>query len=947
MKVVVNQRRTLPRKSWTNIWLSFDSDFPLRRSPRKVSVPVVEVLALAAHEVDALEDVDNVVNPPPLHAQLGRCSVQTDLGNLVVPAERLVLAVVLPEGEEPDLVAVHAPVAVLGVLVAVLRRLGVLLGHLLLLDGARELRAVLEVRERHVVQQQVEVAAAVVHLLGDLLRHLVTAGQQLHGVVLGHDGLEHLVAHGRQDTVGVVGAVLGVLGARARADEAVVGAHVQDRRVLEERDLEMTARWPPSTAKGNSDRAGNVSTVNEIALSLSATSRLRQLRRQVGTSRTVVDALLEAEAADADGRAEAGHAVEESRRHVHASVLWLWVAPGELAMGAWAALSGAPPWASAAAAPCGRRASLRSSGTPAGASPDPDTCPDSRTRRAAARTQDALVEPVQSLAVLDGLHVLHFNALRLDQVQPRLDRRILVVEVAQICHEVADDEHVRKRVDPNHFLTAFADGTHTSKRVPAVDVHRARAADGLTARATKRQRRVLFALDLQQRIQHHRVALVQIHGICQLVRLRLSLRLPAVDLEILHTLAFRRARLEIRVVRWYTKHAEMPFSSPGSTQRQVPTSETQMLADFEVLSTSTGFLLQDDTERHGGLEQGGGHPAQDGDGRPGAGHGLRAGRRDARLRRAGEAQLGPAGGARGAGAAAATTPIKPAAAERGQDPQRVCACCFDDLQKQLNVRALERVTRTGGAYPYIDSGDSTSNYSNNSTNLHARYRRRSKSVYSEPVQRHGLFEWGYDNDDDNNSDINMNGFAPVPAPWNWSTAASEAVESLQPSMGSMFLSVAPAQPTVLERQRLLRERQGHSMESEPDPSRRRSRARRPRPHSSALDRSLHVQRLSEVDSCCSSDEQELEQRMQQLMAAKRELGEAMRRSEEEITRAEREKRELDAVANKYRESGYSSPPEDEDEDEEAEIAATLAFLNGGRRMSSTADLLEEMEPPLD
>ncbi|KAE9018437.1 hypothetical protein PR003_g13376 [Phytophthora rubi] len=278
-------------------------------------------------------------------------------------------------------------------------------------------------------------------------------------------------------------------------------------------------------------------------------------------------------------------------------------------------------------------------------------------------------------------------------------------------------------------------------------------------------------------------------------------------------------------------------------------------------------------------------------------------------------------------------------------PQRVCACCFDDLQKQLNVRALERVTRTGGAYPYIDSGDSTSNYSNNSTNMHARYRRRSKSVFSEPIQRRGSIEWGYDND--NNSDVNMNGFAPVSAPWNWSTAASEAVESLQPSMGSMFLSVAPAQPTVLERQRLLREQQGHSMESEPEPSRRRSRARRPRPHSSALDRSLHVQRLSEVDSCCSSDEQELEQRMQQLMAAKRELGEAMRRSEEEIALAEREKRVLDAVADKYRESGYSSPPEEEDEDEEAEIAATLAFLNGGRRMSCTADLLEEMEPPLD
>lgn len=272
-------------------------------------------------------------------------------------------------------------------------------------------------------------------------------------------------------------------------------------------------------------------------------------------------------------------------------------------------------------------------------------------------------------------------------------------------------------------------------------------------------------------------------------------------------------------------------------------------------------------------------------------------------------------------------------------PQRVCACCFDDLQNQLNVRALERVTRTGGAYPYI--GDSVSNYSNNSMNMHARYRRRSKSVYSEPTQRQGPIEWRYDYD--NNSEASTNGFTPVSAPWNWSTAASEAVEALQPTMGSMFLSVAPVQQTVLERQRLLRERQGHSMESEP--IRRRSRQRRSRPHSSALDMSLHVQRLSEVDSGCSSDEQELEQRMQQLVVAKRELGEAVRRSEEEIARSEREKLELDAVVNKYGESGYSSPLEDEDEDEEAEIAATLAFLNGGRRC--TADLLEDLEPPLD
>ncbi|KAG6960720.1 hypothetical protein JG688_00009464 [Phytophthora aleatoria] len=244
------------------------------------------------------------------------------------------------------------------------------------------------------------------------------------------------------------------------------------------------------------------------------------------------------------------------------------------------------------------------------------------------------------------------------------------------------------------------------------------------------------------------------------------------------------------------------------------------------------------------------------------------------------------------------------------------------------------------AYPYIDNGDSNSIYSNNSMNIHTRYRRRSKSIFSEPTQRRGPVDWEYCTD--NNSEVSANGFTPVSAPWNWSIAASEAVESLQPSMGSMFLSVAPAQPTVLERQRLLREQQGHSIESEP--SRRRSRQRRSRPHSSALDRSLHVQRMSEVDSACSSDEQELEQRMQQLMEAKRELGEAVRRSEEEIARAEREKRDLDAIVDKYRDSGYFTPPEYEDEDEEAEIAATLAFLNSGRRMSSTAELLEDLEP---
>ncbi|RLN80213.1 hypothetical protein BBJ28_00009882, partial [Nothophytophthora sp. Chile5] len=72
-------------------------------------------------------------------------------------------------------------------------------------------------------------------------------------------------------------------------------------------------------------------------------------------------------------------------------------------------------------------------------------------------------------------------------------------------------------------------------------------------------------------------------------------------------------------------------------------------------------------------------------------------------------------------------------------PQRVCACCFDDLQKQLNARALARVTRTGSAYPYIDGGNSIASFQTTSNQFeqpHSHHRRRSKSVYSEPQQYH-------------------------------------------------------------------------------------------------------------------------------------------------------------------------------------------------------------------
>ncbi|CEG44607.1 Membrane trafficking and cell signaling protein HRS, contains VHS and FYVE domains [Plasmopara halstedii] len=250
-------------------------------------------------------------------------------------------------------------------------------------------------------------------------------------------------------------------------------------------------------------------------------------------------------------------------------------------------------------------------------------------------------------------------------------------------------------------------------------------------------------------------------------------------------------------------------------------------------------------------------------------------------------------------------------------PQRVCIRCFDDLQKQINGRAIERVVRTGGAYPYIDN---TSNFTNT---VLTQSQRRSKSLRSESSQRYKTLDWECHTD--NNSEASAHGFIPVSAPYNWRAVVTKPAEALQRTTGSMFLSVEPAQLTVLERQRLLRENNGVVSDSEP--TRKDSRLRL-RTQSSELDRSLSVQRLSEVESTDA-----LEHGMLHSLDCGMETAQM--------------ERNLESIAQKYRDSGYSCPPECEDEDEEAEIAATMAFLNAGRRLSSTADLLEDIGAPFD
>ncbi|TDH66997.1 hypothetical protein CCR75_009382 [Bremia lactucae] len=262
-------------------------------------------------------------------------------------------------------------------------------------------------------------------------------------------------------------------------------------------------------------------------------------------------------------------------------------------------------------------------------------------------------------------------------------------------------------------------------------------------------------------------------------------------------------------------------------------------------------------------------------------------------------------------------------------PQRVCTCCFDDVQAQYNIRALSRVTQAGGVYPYVNTSDTFTNDWSHSRPRH------SKSIFSEPTQHGKPFEMATNRV----HNARGNGFTPISVTSNWNSAATDTKESFQRTKGSMFLAAAPKRPTLFERQRL-RDQPRQSTDSEQN--RQKTHQRRPQSHLSWQDTSsLHTPQMSGI---YSNEEHELDQQMQQFSTGKRKLTKTTR-CHKEKAKALSEPRQFHACAEKYLKSGNSCVFEYEGEDEEAELAATMAFMTAGRRMSCTADLLEDLDMP--
>ena len=119
-------------------------------------------------------------------------------------------------------------------------------------------------RQRHVVEQDVEARGALGQLFADEARHILTLGDELRGVELGDDALEHLVDDAGQNALIVVGAEgavdlregvdarprqhtagdvdhLQVLGARQGGDVAGLGPHVVHDGCFEPGESQMRA----------------------------------------------------------------------------------------------------------------------------------------------------------------------------------------------------------------------------------------------------------------------------------------------------------------------------------------------------------------------------------------------------------------------------------------------------------------------------------------------------------------------------------------------------------------------------------------------------------------------------------------------------------------------------------------------------------------------------------
>src|SRR5690606_2607692 len=84
-----------------------------------------------------------------------------------------------------------------------------------------------------------------------------------------------------------------------------------------------------------------------------------------------------------------------------------------------------------------------------------------------------------------------------------------------------------------HIALALINALRAGKRVPAINIHGAGTANAFAAGTAESQRLIDFVLDLDEGVENHRPAFVEIDFIGVDARIGIVIRRPAIDAETL------------------------------------------------------------------------------------------------------------------------------------------------------------------------------------------------------------------------------------------------------------------------------------------------------------------------------------------------------------------------------------------------------------------------------
>jgi len=135
--------------------------------------------------------------------------------------------------------------------------------------------------------------------------------------------------------------------------------------------------------------------------------------------------------------------------------------------------------------------------------------PVRRARCRAAGAENALVETIQLLAILNRLQVLALGLGGL-LLQEGLNRLVLGVELGQIGNKILDNVGVGQGINLGG-LAINLNLANTGEGVGTANVHGAGTANTLTAGATEGEGGVDLVLDLDEGIEDHGAAVVHVN----------------------------------------------------------------------------------------------------------------------------------------------------------------------------------------------------------------------------------------------------------------------------------------------------------------------------------------------------------------------------------------------------------------------------------------------------